>query len=237
MSRVLLYVRVSTDEQRESGLGLAAQRDTLTALAARKGWTDVEWIEDAGFSAGSLGRPGIQRALDMLARGQADALVVARLDRLSRSLLDFAGLMDTARRQGWSIVAADLGVDMTEPAGEMLASVLAAFAQYERALISKRTREAMNAAKARGVRLGGPITTPAAVRERVVAAAASGYSHAAIARALNADGVPTASGGTWHRSGVRRVLHSHALDLHALELRGTPPTVATRCGSRPSPPR
>jgi DNA invertase Pin-like site-specific DNA recombinase len=177
----------------------------------------VQWIEDAGHSASTLARPGIQRALALLATGQATTLVVARLDRLSRSLLDFAGLMEQAKRQGWAIVAGDLGVDMTEPAGEMLASVLAAFASYERALIARRTKDALAAARARGVRLGRPVTLPADIRQRVVLLAGNGKSHAAIARELNAAGVPTVSGAPWHRSTVRRVVQSVALDALAQE--------------------
>jgi DNA invertase Pin-like site-specific DNA recombinase len=90
----------------------------------------------------------------MLEAGQADALVVAKLDRLSRSVGDFAGLMDLARRQGWALIALDLGVDTTTPAGEMMANVMASFAQFERRVIAQRTKDALAQAKARGVRLG-----------------------------------------------------------------------------------
>lgn len=215
---VVGYTRVSTDEQAASGLGLDAQRAAIALAATARGW-EVVWIEDAGYSAKSLKRPGVERALHMLAKGQAQAVVVAKLDRLSRSVQDFAATMDTARRQGWALVALDLGVDTTTPAGELVANVMAAVAQWERRVIGQRTADALAAKKAQGVRLGGPVTTPAAVRARIVALAASGHSHAAVARALNDDRTPTASGGTWHRSGVRRVLASHALDLAAAEAR------------------
>ncbi|MDP9458959.1 MAG: recombinase family protein [Actinomycetota bacterium] len=224
MSRVIASVRVSTREQADSGLGLAAQRATIQAEATRRGWDDVIWVEDAGYTASNLRRPGLQRALAMLAAGEADALVVARLDRLSRSLLDFAGVVEASRREGWALHCLDVAVDTSTPAGELLANVMASFAMFERRIIQARTTDALAAARARGVRLGGPITTPAAVREQIVALAATGLSHAAIARALNAEGVPTASGGTWHRSGVRRVLRSHALDLAAAEARTSQPT-------------
>lgn len=213
--RVVAYLRVSTDEQRDSGLGLAAQREALTAEATRRGW-DVHWIEDAGYSAKSLDRPGIQEALHLLNTGKADALVVAKLDRLSRSLLDFAGVTEQAKRRGWAVVALDLGVDMTTPAGEMLANVLAAFAQYERALISQRTTVALAAAKARGQRLGRPRATPDDVVARCVALRADGLSAGRIALALTAAGVPTTRGGTWRASTVRRVLAGHVLDQQAV---------------------
>ncbi|MDP9466252.1 MAG: recombinase family protein [Actinomycetota bacterium] len=209
--RVIGYLRVSTDEQRDSGLGLAAQREAIQAEADRRGW-QVHWIEDAGYSAKSLDRPGVQEALRLLNRREAQVLVVAKLDRLSRSLLDFAGVTEQAKRRGWSVVALDLGVDMTTPAGEMLANVLASFAQYERALISARTRDALAAAKARGQRLGRPRQTPDHVVARCVALRDDGLSTRQIAAALTAAAVPTTRGGTWRASTVRRVLAGHALD-------------------------
>jgi DNA invertase Pin-like site-specific DNA recombinase len=220
--KVIAYLRVSTREQADSGLGLAAQRATIEAEAVRRGW-DVQWIEDAGYSAKSLRRPGVTRALHLLATGQAEALVVAKLDRLSRSVMDFSAALQTAQRQGWAVIALDLGVDTSTPTGELVAGVMMTVAQWERRIISERTSSALTAAAARGVRLGGPVTTPAATRAQIVALAATGLSHAAIARALNEAGTPTASGGTWHRSGVRRVLRSHALDLAAAEARTSQP--------------
>jgi DNA invertase Pin-like site-specific DNA recombinase len=82
--------------------------------------------------------------------------VVAKLDRLSRSLLDFANLMAAARTEGWALVALDLGVDMTTPAGEMIANVLASLAQFERRLIGQRKREGLAAKRSAGVRLARP---------------------------------------------------------------------------------
>jgi DNA invertase Pin-like site-specific DNA recombinase len=88
--RVIGYVRVSTEEQALSGAGLEAQRRAITAECKRRGWELLETIEDAGYSAKDLKRPGVQEALRALEAGDAKALVVAKLDRLSRSMLDFA---------------------------------------------------------------------------------------------------------------------------------------------------
>src|SRR4051794_697072 len=96
---VLAYLRVSTSEQADSGAGLAAQRAAIEAEAARRGWASVEFIEDAGYSAKSMRRPGLALALDRLRRGDASVLVVAKMDRLSRSLLDFASILATAQRE------------------------------------------------------------------------------------------------------------------------------------------
>src|SRR5256885_16834960 len=105
--QVVGYVRVSTDEQRSSGAGLSAQRAAIEAECRRRGWQLVEVIEDAGYSAKALKRPGVQIALETLRRGEADALVAAKLDRLSRSMLDFTAVMAKASKQHWAPVAPD----------------------------------------------------------------------------------------------------------------------------------
>src|SRR6059058_3829787 len=97
--QVLGYVRVSTDEQSSSGAGLEAQRQAIVSECERRGWQLVDVIEDAGFSAKDLKRPGVQEALRVLQAGDASALVVAKLDRLSRSMLDFTRVMATAQKQ------------------------------------------------------------------------------------------------------------------------------------------
>jgi len=184
-----------------------AQRKAIVAECKRRGWDLIEVIEDAGFSAKDMKRPGVQEALRALEVGEAGALVVAKLDRLSRSMVDFAGVMAQAQKQGWALVALDCAVDTTTPAGEAMAHVLATFAQFERRLISQRTREALAVKRAQGVRLGRPSSMPAALRKRISRMHAGGDSLAAIARTLNAEGVTTAHGGArWHPSTVRAVL-------------------------------
>jgi DNA invertase Pin-like site-specific DNA recombinase len=208
--RVVGYVRVSTDEQADSGAGMEAQRAAIEAEAARRGWQLVETFEDAGASGKSLaGRPGLTAALAAVEQGDADGLVVAKLDRLSRSLLDFAGLMARAHRKAWSLVALDLGVDTTTPQGEMMASVMATFAQFERRLIGQRTRDALAVKRSQGVQLGRPRTLPDKVRRRIVREHEKGAGLTAIANRLNADGIATAQGGKrWYPSTVRAVLHA-----------------------------
>ena len=206
---VIGYVRVSTEEQANSGAGLAAQRAAIEAECKHRGWRLVEIIEDAGYSAKDLKRPGVQIALETLERHEASGLVVAKLDRLSRSMLDFTGIMAKASKQGWALVALDCAVDTTTPAGEAMANVLATFAQFERRLIGQRTREALAAKRAAGVRLGRPLSLPAPVRARITADREAGRSLAAIARELNAERVPTAQGGRqWWPSTVRAALQA-----------------------------
>ena len=203
-SSVVAYLRVSTEEQADSGLGLAAQRATIEAAAAQRGWHIVAWHEDAGVSGKSLNRPGVSAALTDVESGRAAALVVAKVDRLSRSLLDFASLMERGRAGRWGLVALDLGVDTTTADGELMAHIVATFAQYERRLIGQRTKSALAAKKAQGVRLGRPRTMAPAVLARIVAAREAGHGWTHIARLLNDEGVPTAQGAaTWHPSTVR----------------------------------
>jgi DNA invertase Pin-like site-specific DNA recombinase len=205
--QVLGYVRVSTDEQRRSAAGLEAQREAIMRECRRRGWELVEVVEDAGYSARDLRRPGVQAAIAELARGKADALVVAKLDRLSRSMLDFTALMAKAQKQGWALVALDCAVDTTTPADEAMANLLATFAQFERRLIGQRTREALAAKRAKGVKLGRPRAVPQRVVRRIQRERKAGQSLAAIADGLNRDAVPTAQGGRrWWPATVRAVL-------------------------------
>lgn len=213
-ARVIGYVRVSTQEQADSGLGVAAQRARITDAAAVKGW-DVVWVVDDGYSAKNLDRPGVRRALEMLAAGEATALVSSKLDRLSRSVVDFSQTLTVAKKQGWSLVLLDLGVDTSTPNGKLVAGLMAQIAEWERELIGSRTRDALAAAKARGQRLGRPRATPDDVVARVVALSAS-LSPSQVARHLTADGVPTTRGAaSWSASSVRRLLRGVELDLLA----------------------
>jgi DNA invertase Pin-like site-specific DNA recombinase len=142
--------------------------------------------------------------------------VVSKLDRLSRSVLDFASITEQAKRRGWSVVALDVDVDTTTPTGELVANITSSVAQWERRIIGARTCEAMQAMKARGVRLGRPVDLPDDVRCRIAADRKAGLSFREIAEALNAEAVKTARGGRWHGSTVRAVLDSLRLDADAL---------------------
>jgi DNA invertase Pin-like site-specific DNA recombinase len=206
------YCRVSTDGQVSSGAGLSAQRATLQAEADRRGW-DLEVIVEDGLSAKDLNRPALAAALNRLDRGEADVLIVSKLDRLSRSVKDFGSLLDRAAKHRWSVLCLDLGVDTTTPVGEFTANVVVSASQYERRLIGQRTKDALAAKKAAGVRLGRPRQLPVETVQRIVAAKAQSASLAEIARRLNEAGVPTSQGGVqWYRSTVQAVLRSAALD-------------------------
>ena len=215
-TRVIGYLRVSTEEQAVSGLGLADQKAVIEAEASRRGWNDLDFMVDKGFSAKNLSRPSIATALDELKRGNASVLVVSKFDRLSRSLLDFASLMEKAKKEGWEIVVLDLAIDTTQPSGQLMANVMAAFAEYERQLIGSRTSAALQQRKLQGVRLGRPRTLAVDVTARIVESRNAGRTLQAIADELNAAQVPTARNGSkWYPSTVAAVLRSDALDRAA----------------------
>lgn len=131
---------------------------------------------------------------------------MAKLDRLSRSLIDFTALMERSRRHGWALVALDLGVDTSTPHGEMIASIMASFAQYERRLIASRTRDALAMKRAEGIRLGRPPVVPPPVRQTIVELRRDGLSYRAIATQLQNDGIPAPRGGySWYGNTVRRI--------------------------------
>jgi DNA invertase Pin-like site-specific DNA recombinase len=134
-------------------------------------------------------------------------LVVAKLDRLSRSMIDFAAVMAKAQKQNWALVALDVAVDSSTAAGEAMVHMLATFAQFERRLIAQRTRAALAVKKAAGARLGRPPTLPQAVVRRIQRQRAGGDSFRKIAADLNEDRVPTAQGELeWYAATVRHVL-------------------------------
>ncbi|MCJ1703703.1 MULTISPECIES: recombinase family protein [unclassified Rathayibacter] len=200
--RVVGYLRVSTVGQE---YGIEAQRAAIAATAEQR-WWDVEWIEDAGRSGKDINRPGITRALSILRAGEAEALVVSKLDRLSRSLADFARLLETAGKQGWGVVAIDLGIDTTTPTGELVANIMAAVSRWERQMIGVRTREGLAVAKAKGKRLGSPVLTSPETAARIIEERRGGATLAAIAEGLNRDSVPRAGGGAkWYPSSVSKV--------------------------------
>ena len=202
--KVIGYTRCSTGEQADSGAGLAAQRRAIQGEAERRGWT-VEWIEDVA-SGKSLRRKGIQHALDLLGTGAAEALVASKLDRISRSVLDFARLVEQAKAEGWQIVLVEGGFDMTTPHGRAMATVMAAFAELERELIGERTKAALRERRAEGVQLGRPRSVASETVARIRALADGGLGNSEIARQLGAEGVPAPRSATWHRATVRRLL-------------------------------
>jgi len=217
MRPIVAYLRVSTGKQAKSGLGVEAQREAVHRFADAEGYSIVEErVEvETGKGADALDRrPQLAAALEH-ARKRKCSIVVAKLDRLSREVAFISGLM----AQRVPFVVAELG-PAVDP---FVLHIYAALAEKERALISQRTKQALAAAKARGVTLGNPRLAEARARankETIEAAeryaalvlphilplAEQGLSLRAMARELTARAVPTARGGQWYAVQVADIL-------------------------------
>ena len=201
------YSRVSTEEQAERRNGLEAQRAVIDAEAERRSW-DVEHFADEGAS-GKYINERLREVLQLLASGQGDGLVVSKMDRLARSIINAADIMERASLQGWSLVVLDLGVDLTTASGRLIAQVMSSFAEYERAQISERTKASLAAKKRRGERLGRPRLAQPGVVRRIVMERNTGQTYERIARALSAEGILSPLGKpSWQASTVRRIYTS-----------------------------
>jgi DNA invertase Pin-like site-specific DNA recombinase len=203
--RVIGYMRVSTEEQGDSRAGLEAQEAAIRAEVERRGWDLIDLRSDVASGKSLRRRDRLGETLRDLAAGQADALVVAKLDRLSRSVLDFAGIMEMAAKEGWSLAVLDLGVDTTTPNGELVANIMISMAQWERRIIGDRTKAALKAVRARGTHVGRKANVSPEVLRTIKTMRAAGLSWQRIADALEASGVPTSQGGRWHAATVRRL--------------------------------
>src|SRR5260221_1472596 len=215
---LITYIRVSTSQQGRSGLGIEAQRQALSQFAMTEGFRAArEFVEvETGKGADALDRRPQLKAALAAARKQRCHVAVAKLDRLSRDVHFISGLMS----HKVPFLVAELGPDV-DP---FVLHLFAALAEKERSLISTRTRQALTAAKARGVTLGNP-KLHVARKNAVEAVKAEADRYATnvlpiireaqkagattlrqIAEALNARGVTTARGGQWYATSVSNVL-------------------------------
>jgi DNA invertase Pin-like site-specific DNA recombinase len=197
---VIGYVRAG------GSVSVAEQQAVITAACERRGW-ELLRVEADSANKGSTGRAALADALTALRAGQAQALVVARLDRPARSLSEAAHLIERARGEGWNLVALDLGLDLSTRAGKRIATAFTIAAEWERRLRSERTREALARRRAEGKRLGTPRRAPAETLAKIRRLRAQGKSLQAIAEELNRLRIPTARGGSqWRPSSVASVL-------------------------------
>lgn len=201
------YVRVSTSEQAE-GLSLDAQRNKITTEVSRREW-HLGTVVPESVSAKNLKRPHLRLLLEDLDAGTYDVLIVARLDRLSRSAGDFFTLVDRASKKGWQILCLDPNFDMTDPFGKAMAGMAAIFAQLERELIAQRQRESVAARKAAGTwaPAGAAVRqVNSAVESRVAVLMGQGMGRDRIAERLTLEGYESPGGGAWSPSTVRNIM-------------------------------
>lgn len=207
--RYVAYFRVSTDRQGRSGLGLSAQREAVERFIAVEDGDLIETFTEVE-SGKRKNRPELSAAISLCRRRKA-TLVIAKLDRLARNVHFVSGLMES----GVDFVATD-----NPHANRLMVHMLAAFAEHEREMISARTKSALAAAKARGIRLG--VTGKDRARENKATADAFAREMAPVltdlvkqhgtdryerlAQALNEAGLQTANGKKWHRTTTRRLV-------------------------------
>jgi DNA invertase Pin-like site-specific DNA recombinase len=206
-STAIGYIRVSTREQGLKGQSLAAQRRTIREECKRRGWKLLDIVEDTS-SGRTERRPGLQGLLARLDRRQpeADVLVVTKIDRLARSVVDFGIWLRRAERRGFAVRMLDLDIDTSTPGGKMIAHVIASVAEWERDMIAQRTKEGLAEAMSNGARPGRRPTVPDSVVTRIRRERAADASWQTIANGLNADGVPTGQGGSqWFAASTRKV--------------------------------
>lgn len=155
-TRAVAYVRVSTDKQADHGVSLEAQQAKIAAYAQLYELDLVETVVDAGASAKTLARPGLQRALALLQEGAAQALLVVKLDRLTRSVRDLGELVDTYFAPGKAaLLSVGEQFDTRNAAGRMVMNLLTVISQWEREAIGERTAAAMQHMAAAGEYTGG----------------------------------------------------------------------------------
>lgn len=154
-TRVVGYVRVSSAKQAEGGVSLDAQRERLSAYATALDLDLVEIVADEGVSARTLEREGLRRVLELLDSGQASGVIVAKLDRLTRSVRDLGELVDKYFARRFSLLSVADSVDTRTAGGRLVLHVLASVSQWEREAAGERTREALSHVRSEGVRLGG----------------------------------------------------------------------------------
>ena len=200
MSRELIgYLRVAPRERTEARPGLAVQRAALDRAARERGW-DLVRVEEDVRSGRTLRRPGLRAALASCRAGEAEGIAVARLDRLTYSLIDLAEIVREAVDGGFTIVSLEPDVDLATDGGRAVGEVLAEAATWQ-------ARAITTAGRALAGRPGRPSSTPPAVAARIRDLRGQGMTLQAICDTLNADGIPTPRGGAeWRPTSLRSVL-------------------------------
>lgn len=229
-TRAVAYIRVSTDKQAEEGLSLETQVAQVRAYAGLYG---IDLVAPAGgegpsqpflmddLSAKSLDRPGLQRVLAMLRSGEADAVIVTKLDRLTRSVRDLATLLEEHFAEGGSqLFSVSEQIDTRTAGGRLVLNILASVSQWEREVIGERTKAVMQHMKRQGRyvggrvpygrRLEGDVLVDFATEQLTIESARelrkSGLSLRAVGAALTRHGIRPRCGGTWSAMQVKRLV-------------------------------
>jgi|SRR5579872_2545737 len=221
--RAIGYARVSTDRQAERGVSLDAQSEKIRAMTVVHSAELIDLIVDGGESAKSLQRPGIERLLALVDARKVDAVIVAKLDRLTRSVKDLCTLLERFERRGVALISVAESLDTRSAAGRLVLNVMTAVSQWEREAIGERTRDALGHKKRNGERVGNiaygyrlatdgehvePDDAEQATLAEIRQLRAQGATLRGIAAALNHRAYQTRRGTAWRLESVVRVLKS-----------------------------
>jgi len=219
--KVIGYARVSTDKQADRGVSLDAQTEKIRAMVVVHNAELLDIIVEAGESAKSLNRPGMQRLLALVDSGDAQAVIVAKLDRLTRSVKDLCELLEKFERRGVALISVAESLDTGSAAGRLVLNIMTAVSQWEREAIGERTRDALSHKRSNGERVGNiqfgyrlcadgkhvePDPAEQAVLEEIHQLRRGGCTLRGIAAALNRRTLRTRRGSAWRLESVARVL-------------------------------
>lgn len=218
--KVVGYLRVSKDEQEQSGLSLEDQEFKLHSYCELYELELVTILSDTANGKAMHNRDGLQEALAMLRKGEAQGLIVAKLDRLTRSVRDLGTLLHDYFEKRFSLFVVQEQVDTRTASGRMLINMLVTIAQWERETIGERTRDALAAKRRRGEKTGGDLPFgydvedgklvenqhEQAVIKQVGILRAKGYGYKKIADALNRQGYRSKQGKLWSHVTAGRLI-------------------------------
>jgi site-specific DNA recombinase len=227
-TRVAGYIRVSTDKQKASGLGLADQERKIRAMRELKGWGEPMLFTDEGVSGAKEGkdRPGLRDLLAAVERGEIDVIVINSLDRLARKARLTLEVVHLLKVHGVALISCKETIDTSTPSGQLFMTVLAAMAEFERELARERTRNALAQLALKTGLAGGRVPygyvrsaggvdvdpETSKIVKRIFAWRRRGVSLRDIAAKLNAEGVPAPrSGGKWRHTSVVEILAHRAV--------------------------
>ena len=215
------YVRVSTDKQAERGISLEAQAEKIRAMSVVQCAELVDTIVESGESAKSLNRPGMAKLLGMVDKCKVQAVIVAKLDRLTRSVKDLCELLERFERRGVALISVAESLDTGSAAGRLVLNIMAAVSQWEREAIGERTRDALRHKRINGERVGNirfgyrlcadrrhvePDPGEQAVLAEIHNLRRSGQTLRGIAATLNHRALRTRRGSAWRLEHVARIL-------------------------------
>ena len=219
-ARVGLYLRVSTESQADDGNGLESQRSALLARCSKEGWGDFAEYVDAGASGKSTeGRDEFNRMMADAKAGAIQIVMAAKLDRIARNTIDFLQTADELTKAGCRLVMLEPDIDLGTDTGRVMATMFAAFAEWERKLIAQRVMSGKVEQAKVGQFNGSPIPygyaadwsileEEAEIVRRIFAEFNDGATFAGIARGLAAEGITTRSGATWQHPQVKHIVRN-----------------------------